>query len=273
VNESGDPDDITLFLIDGLLQNPSPVVLVAADPSLTSSFALKLHSGSVDWDELPKDPGRLLSIKTATVVGLDGDQARSLCRDIAATPHWLYIENFDEMLDSAGGQEFLAELTSSVARGELAMAILATRPEQLDRVRSALPRLLGFAKLMEQSGQAGSFEASQLTSIVVPTSQDRDDSGWMIVVRFELAEPITPDITFDGDPAAAGAMELVDTIRVIDSEDAPPIGAMIGFSPDSFTFTQQTAAFTAAALASQRLIGRTMKPGERVTATRGIYYA
>ena len=261
-----------LFLMDGLLRNSSPVVLVVADPSIALPFANELYNGSVGWDKLPKVEGSLFRLETTRVARLNAEQVRSLCHEIAATRRWLYIENIDELLDSSGGHHFLVELANSVARGEPAMVIMTTQPEHLDRVRAAVPRLAGFAKTVEWSGQTDSASASQLTSIVAK-AQDRDDSGWIVAVRFELAGPISPDASFDGDPASAGVLQLVDTVQIIDSADAPPEGAMIGFSPDAFTFTQEAAAFAAAALAAQRVIGRALQPGEWVTAARGLYYA
>ena len=131
MSQSVDPKQATLFLVDGVLRNSSPVVLLGTDAPTASSLALRLHDGTVEWDELPKVAGELLSLKTDAVAGLPSEQARSLCREIAATPNWLYIENFDDLLDSPGGRGFAAELTDRVASGELAMAILAARPEHL----------------------------------------------------------------------------------------------------------------------------------------------
>jgi hypothetical protein len=95
----------------------------------------------------------------------------------------------------------------------------------------------------------------------------------VVAVRFELGAPITPDADFQTGADIAAASELVDTFYVVESEDEPPLGVMVGLKAEAFTVTQEDAAFATATKASQRVVGRRLESGESVKAARGIYYA
>jgi hypothetical protein len=270
--QPGGYDDYTQFLADGLLHNSSPVVCLVTDASTASAVALALHAKSPDWAELPKAEGRLLRFETDTAAELSDQQASALCAELAATEHWLYIEDVDVLLDSRGGRHLLTALLAGVANGDLAAVIASAQPDSLNRLRSDALRLMGFALIVEGPGPSGAFELSRSIS-VVREAQDRDDTGWTIAVRFDLTSPITPYADYDAGAAIAGAVELVDTAHVIEPPDGPPLGAMIGLRADAFTVTQEDAAYATATMAAQRLVGRLLKSGESVKATRAIYYA
>jgi hypothetical protein len=270
--EPGGFDEYSAFLVDGLLRNPSTLVLLVTDPSTALVVALRLHDGSADWAELSKAHGKLLRFETDRAAGLSRQQARDLCAELAATEDWLYLENVDVLLDSSGGRHFLGALVKSVADGDLAAVIASTPHEGAERLRSGALRLMGFALTVEGPGPDGAFEGSRTTS-VVREAQDRSDTGWAIAVRFELTAPITPYADFQPAADVASAMELVDTAQVIGSADGPPLGVMIGLSAEAFTVSQEAVAFATATKAAQGVVGRLLEAGESVTATRGIYYA
>lgn len=272
--QRGGPDQYVLFLLEGLLRSPSPVILLVVDRSVARSLALRFHAGSVGWDELPAPSGSLLAFETGAAAGLTRQTARDFCAELATTTDWLYLEDVEELLDSPGGNYFLAALLDHVANGDIAAVVAATQPDNFSRLRSKAVRLLGFAIVVERPEGTDGLQYYQANTFVRP-AQDRNDTGWMVAVRFDLTSPITPDADFTADAAVAGAIELVDTVQVIQPRepDRPPEGVMIGLKPDAFLVTQQAAAFATATMAAQRVVGRTLRPGENVTATRALYYA
>jgi len=270
----GGGDQYSLFLLEGLLRNPSPVILLVTDRSAALSLAQRFHAGSVSWDELPAPSGSLLAFETGAACGLTSQTARDVCAELAASTDWLYIEDVEELLESAGGSYFFTTLLDHVAGGDIAAVIVSTQPDNFSRLRSNAVRLLGFATVFEHSDGTGGLQFYRANTYVRP-AQDRSDTGWMVAVRLDLTSPITPDADFTTDPAIAAAMELVSTVHVIGFREAdqPPDGVMIGLKPDAFLVTQHAAAFATATMAAQRVIGRTLYPGENVIATRALYYA
>ena len=207
--------------------------------------------------------------KLERAAGLSSQQARDVCANVAATEDWLYVDNFDVLLDSSGGKYFLTAITDSVASGDLAAVIVSTRPERLKRLRTGATRLMGFAVIAEQCPD-GSFEASTSITIVRET-RDRSDTGWMMAVRYELSGPITPYAEFDPGADISDAVVLADKMYVIGSLNEPD-GAMISLTADAFTLSQEDVAFATATKVAQRLVGRRLEPGESMKVTRTIYY-
>jgi hypothetical protein len=266
-----DGDDVySRFLLDGFRRNPSPLVTLVTEPSLAQEVALRLHQGAAS-DMLPEARGGLVCLEAGRGAGLSSQQAHDACAQVAATEDWLYMDNFDVLLDSSGGKHFLTALTDSVANGDLAAVIVSTRPERFERLRSGARRLMGFAVIAEGPRPDGTFEAS--TSITIAReAKDRTDTGWMIAVRYELAGPITPYAKFDPGADVADAVVLADKAYVIGSAEEP-FGAMIGLRADAFTLSQEEVAFTTATKVAQRLVGRRLEPDESMKVTRAIYYA
>lgn len=259
------PDDQhVIFLLEGLCRAPSPVLLVVGAAETAAQIALALHDGRGRWDERPARVEGLLQLEPARITADPAADFTELLAELASTDHWIYLPNVDSLLDSAAGRRFLDELMNSVSSGGVAAVIASTTSERLPKVRAEALRLIGFASTL-------SLDAYSYTRSVVVEASDSTDVGWVVAVRYELTEEIRGDAD-TSDVSTDGRLQLVDTIHMVTRPNEPPAGLIVGLTPDAFTVSQEEAAFGSAAAAAERLVGRRLRPEERVTAARGVFY-
>jgi len=260
----------TLFLLDGLSRSPSPVLLVVADAVTAGHVAVAVHNGTAEWADRPTRADRLLQLDVAKLAAARTDTSVALLTELASTDHWILLPDIDRLVDSLPGRAFLDDLVSAVGRGEVAAVIASTLPERLADLQAEAPRLSGFATAVRGPG-SGPGGKTTTRSVVVP-GNDAADAGWIVAVRYDLSGPVPPN----GDTAAPstdGRLRLVESMRMIVKADGSPDGVIVSLKPEAFTVSQESAALAVAELAGHHLIGRSLTPGERVTATRALYYA
>ncbi|WP_030722431.1 hypothetical protein [Streptomyces sp. NRRL F-2580] len=255
-----------LFLLDGLRRSPSPLVLVVREAATAALVALRLHDGGTSWDERPARIDGLLQLDLASLVAGGADRATSLLTELATTDHWAFLPNVDTLVESEVGRGFLDGLIVSVGQGEIAAVIASTTPERLPHLQKMAPRLMGFAITLPVGEGKATYRS------IAARSTNSLDTGWVVAVRYELTGDIQREMDAAG-PAADGRLHLVDSMSLVKRETGPPLGLLVDLSADAFTASQGDAAFATAALAATRLVGRPLRPGEQVTAARGIFYA
>ncbi|MFD5564441.1 hypothetical protein [Kitasatospora griseola] len=259
-------EEYQLFLLDGLCRRPSPVVLVVDEATTAVQVARHLHDDSTAWEKRPPRIGKLLKLDLASLAATSADGATALLSGLAGTDDWIFLPDVDELVDSEVGSGFLTGLEVSVGGGEVAAVIVSTLPERRRRLAQAAPRLIGFATTL-----AGG-KATYTRSVAAP-STNPTDTGWTVVVRYELTGGIQPE-TDPADLAADGRLHLVETLNLIyKREGEPPLGLLVGLTADAFTASQEDAAFATAELAARRVLGRPLSLGEHITSARGLFYA
>lgn len=261
-----------LFLVEGLIRDPSPVLLIVDAAPIAQGIAGEVYAGRSEWDEQPEARGRLLWFDPVTAAGMSSQEVHGYFSELATTDDWIYIGDLDMLCNSSGGQRFLAALLHAIARHEVAAVLASATAERISDLRLLAPRLMGFATLCQRATDEHPGGLIRTTSLVL-NFDNALDTGWVVAVRFDLEAPMAPTTEFSGDDAVAGAMQLVESVHLVEGRGLPPAGAMIRLKPQAFTITQEATAFTTAANAAKRVIGRPLSLGESVTATRALYYA
>lgn len=259
-----------LFLMDGLLSAPSPVLLVVTERAIAARFALALHAGSAPWNDRPARVGSLRELDLARIDAAAGEFTRLLA-ELAGTDDWIYLPDIDSLVETMAGQRLLDELMASVGRGEPAAVITSTTPERLPKVQAEAPRLMGFACALQVAGDSDRAGPTYAPSIVL-RSTDPTDVGWVVAVRYGLTKPIRTDAGTT-DNFGDGRFELIDSIKMIGRDGEPPLGLLVSLKADAFTVSQENAAFASATLAAERLVGRQLGREEHLVAARGIFYS
>jgi hypothetical protein len=267
---SAEDGDYSVFLLDAMLRHTTPVLLLVMDVEAAQHAALQLHADPLQSEVLPPAEASLLSFDAEVVEDFTRSDADGLCVELAASRNWIFLGDVDEMLRSTGGHHLINAATASIANGDLAAVIASVAAPRLKDFWSQAIRFSGFATTLEHDGIQ--FRRFQLTSVVREAS-DRDDTGWLVAVRYQLTAPITPDAPVKVDVETSAALELVTTIQVIDHPNKPPAGVVVGLSPDAFTVGQESAAFSTATLAARRFVGRPIGVDEEVAVKRAIYFA
>gem|GEM_PF-6505876 len=258
-----------LFLMDGLCRAPSPVLMIVSDVEMAGKVALAIHDGSAPWEDRPQRVGTLLRLDLAGIAGFPADAVATLASELGDTDDWLFLPDIGVLLESPSGRRFLDELMRSVANGGVAAVIASVSREVLARLPVECPRLMGFATVLNP-GEAGAETLTYARSIV-SSSNNPEDVGWLITVRYELSQKIANDpdspITLTD-----SRLQLVDRIQMVVRDDAPPLGVIISLASDAFSVAQEDAALETAAIAAKCLVGRALRRDEDVVAARAIFY-
>jgi hypothetical protein len=260
-----------MFLSDGFAANPSPALLVVAEEAAAGQVALAVYNGSLTWHNRPARLGRLMRMELERIASSAATDYTPMLAEVADTDHWLYLPDVDSLLTSLSGRRFLDVLMTWVGDGNLAAVIASTTREQLPELHAKAPRLMGFADALHVPNDSGTGGLTSTRTLVVPTT-DSDDVGWLVAVRLELTGPIQ-EVAEQPDVSTDDRLRLVDTVHMVVDDNAPPVGVLIGLTPDAFTVSQEDAAFTSAALTAERLVGRPLAPNEHITPARAIFFA
>jgi hypothetical protein len=261
----GDDTDRTLFLLDGLAARPAPVLLLVTDRELAGEFARRVHSENGAWPDAPATRNRLLAVDPAAIAKQPEAAADTLLDHFAGTADWLFAPDIDQLTGSPAGRRVLAGLPDAVRAGAITAVLASTSADGLTRLRSAAPRLTAFAQTLE-SGR------KYVTNVMVSPSTDPTDHGWTVLSRLDLTAERGP-VSTATDRTTRASIELTEQIQMIERGGDNTAGVLIGFLADAFTMSQAEAALTTAAIVARHLVGRPLRPDEKVTAVRAIYHS
>lgn len=253
--------------MDGLARLPTPTLLILADEPTAAAVAEEIHQGRASWPTGPSRVDGLLQVATARLLEAGPDDCQALLSEVSATDHWLFVPDI-EPLTQAPECAFLDQLLPYVRDGRLASLILSADPSSSDAVRAGSPRLAGFAEVLVAQG--ASWESwTPVRTIAAPATQ-RDDVGWVVMVRLELATGI--EVLPQPESATDGVLHLVERFHLVMDDRGLPAGALVTLSSGAFSASQEDAVFRTAEAAATRLVGRPLAGGESVAAVRALLY-
>lgn len=261
--------DATKFLDDAIGSPAGQAVVLVGAPAMTREIARQLSEQGTSWFPRSASPDAALQLLNgAAIAGFTPADAARLLTELHRRGDWLMLESADEYLDTPGGRNVLGAVCEAIAARSVPCVIVSVVPMGYPRLKADAFRLLGLAPTVDLSDGRQTRYQDPLAYLIM-TMPNATDSGWLVMVGYQLSAPIADIAPRTPDEEAKRIMPLVDDIQVVGRP--VPIGVLLSFRAAAFTAGQHERAFAAAEVVARQVVGRRLRADERVEARRGVF--